>query len=53
MKELKLKIQSDLTKKYYIKIIVNADKDLKAKAIWRGHHKTSKCLIVVPKITTL
>ena len=43
MKELKLKIQSDLTKKilYQFTIIVNADKDLnrkklKTKAIWQG-----------------
>ena len=42
MKELKLKIQSNLTKKILnqFKIIVNADKDLSrkkltAKAIWR------------------
>ena len=43
MKELKLKIQSRLTKKIlnYFTIIINADKDLsgkklKAKAVWRG-----------------
>ena len=43
MKELKLKIQSNLTKKilYQFTITVSANKDLnrkklKAKAIWRG-----------------
>ena len=43
MKELKLKIQSELTKKilYQFTIIVNADKELnrkklKTKAIWWG-----------------
>ena len=58
MKELKLKIQLDLTKKYYIilqlLLLVKKDlnrKKLKARAIWRGQLKTSKCLIfiVVPR----